>query len=252
MNLILEVGLNHFGKVKESVKYLKFFLKSNFTHITYQIQKESYYEKFKFKLPIAHYVFLINKIHKKGKKIGLAVADINSCYEIAKLNFDFYKILSVSLTDKLLVDFINKRKKPIFLSCGTASNNEIKKCLNNFKTRDKKRITLIHTSLSYEAKDQNLKRLELLYKIFPRTAYGHHYSNFLPIILSLFSKINSIFIYIKALNKKGRHHPDEKHAFAFKKIDDLCEIINESINILGSENNRNSIIKTINDKKISF
>jgi hypothetical protein len=88
MNLILEVGLNHFGKVKESIKYLKFFLKSNFTHITYQVQKESYYEKFKFKLPISHYIFLINKIHKKGKKIGLAVADINSCYEIAKLNFD--------------------------------------------------------------------------------------------------------------------------------------------------------------------
>ena len=252
MNLILEVGLNHFGKVKESIKYLNFFLKSNFTHITYQIQKESYYEKLKFKLPISHYIFLINKIHKKGKKIGLAVTDINSCYEIAKLNFDFYKILSVSLNDKLLVDFINKRKKPIFLSCGTASNNEIKKCLNNFKTKDKKRIALIHTSLSYEAKDQNLKRLELLYKIFPNIAYGHHYVNFLPIILSLYSKIKFIFIYIKALEKKGRYHPDEKHAFDFKKIYDLSEIINESIKILGSVNKRNSIIKTINDKKISF
>ena len=252
MNLILEVGLNHFGKVKESIKYLKFFLNSNFTHITYQIQKESYYQKFKFKLPISHYIFLINKIHKKGKKIGLAVADIKSCYEIAKLNFDFYKILSVSLNDKLLVDFINKRKKPIFLSCGTASNNEIKKCLNNFKTRDKKRITLIHTSLSYDAKDQNLKRLELLYKIFPSIAYGHHYGNFLPIILSLYSKIKFIFVYIKASEKKGRYHPDEKHAFAFKKTEDLKEVINESVKILGSENKRNSTIKTINDKKISF
>ena len=78
--------------------------------------------------------------------------------------------MSVSLNDKLLVDFINKRKKSIFLSCGIASNNEIKKCLNNFKTADKKRITLIYTSLSYEAKDQNLKRLELLYKMFPSIA----------------------------------------------------------------------------------
>ena len=252
MNLILEVGLNHFGKVKESIKYLKFFLKSNFTHITYQIQKESYYEKFKFKLPISHYIFLINKIHKKGKKIGLAVCDIDSCYEIAKLNFDFYKILSISLTDKFLVKFIKERKKPIFLSCGTASNNEIKKSINNFKNGEKKKITLIHTSLSYEAKDQNLKRLELLYKILPRIAYGHHYSNFLPIILSLYSKIKYIFIYIKALEKKGRFYPDEKHALNFKKIDNLSEIINESIKILGSENRRNSIIKSDNDKKISF
>ena len=252
MNLILEVGLNHFGKVKESIKYLNFFLKSNFTHISYQIQKESYYEKFKFKLPIAHYIFLINEIHKKGKKIGLVVADINTCYEIAKLNFDFYKILSVSLTDKFLVNYIKKKKKPIFLSCGTASNNQIKKCLNNFKTVDKKRITLIHTSLSYEAKDQNLKRLELLYKMFPRIAYGHHYINFLPIILSICSKIKFIFIYIKALEKSGRYYPDDEHAFTFKKLDTLSNIILESVMILGSKNKRNSKIKTINEKKVSF
>jgi len=37
MNLILEVGLNHFGRVNESKRYLESFLKSDFKYLTYQI-----------------------------------------------------------------------------------------------------------------------------------------------------------------------------------------------------------------------
>ena len=69
MNLILEVGLNHFGKVSESKRYLEFFLKSDFKYLTYQIQKEKFYKKFKFKLPLDHYKFLIKKTHKQKKKL---------------------------------------------------------------------------------------------------------------------------------------------------------------------------------------
>ena len=68
MNLILEVGLNHFGKISESKRYLDFFLKSDFNFLTYQIQKESFYKKFKFKLSLEHYKFLIKKTHLKKKK----------------------------------------------------------------------------------------------------------------------------------------------------------------------------------------
>ncbi len=116
----------------------------------------------------------------------------------------------------------------------------------------KKKLRLIHTSLSYEPADQNLKRIELFYKIFPKLAYGHHYKNILPIILSLNSNIKDIFVYIKGNQAKNRHYPDDIHAFSFKEIKNLSKKINECIDILGSKNKRNSIIKTINDKKISF
>ena len=139
MELILEVGLNHFGKISESKKYLQFFLKSNFKSLTYQIQKEDFYKRFNFKLPIDHYKFIIKKAHQKNKRIGLAVADLNTCKEIAKLKFDFYKILSISLNDKKLIHYISKFNKPIYISCGTANNNEIKKCLSNFNSNKKKK-----------------------------------------------------------------------------------------------------------------
>ena len=252
MRLILEVGLNHFGKIAESNKYLGFFLKSNFKFLTYQIQKESFYKKFKFKLPIEHYKYLIKKTHQKKKKIGLAVADLKSCKEVAKLNFDFYKILSISLTDHKLINFISKFKKPIFVSCGTASNNQIKKCILNLNSHQKKKINLIHTSLSYEDIDQNLKRINLLKSFFPKVSYGHHYKNYLPLILLFNSDIQFFFVYIKSKDSKKRFYPDDKHAISFKKLGKLNDILIECRNLLGSKNKRNKYIKTINDKKISF
>ncbi len=251
MNLILEVGLNHFGKISESKRYLEFFLKSNFNFLTYQIQKESFYKKFKFKLPLDHYKFLIKKTHQKRKKIGLAVADFNSCKDIAKLNFDFFKILSISLNDKKLINFISKFKKPIFISCGTASNNQIKKCVSNLKNY-KKKISLIHTSLSYESIDQNLKRIELLKNFHPNISYGHHYKNYFPIILLFNSDIKFFFIYIKSMESNKRFYPDDKHAFSFKKLKQLNKILVECNNLLGSKHKRNKHIKTINNEKVSF
>ena len=252
MNLILEVGLNHFGNQIESKKYLNFFLKTDFKFITYQIQKEIFYEKFNFKLPIDHYKFLINQVHKKNKKIGLAVADIKSCKDIAKLNFDFYKILSVSLTDKKLVKFIKRFNKPVFVSCGTASNSQIKKCVSSFNNFEKKKLKLIHTSLSYEDIDQNLKRIRLLKDLHPQISYGHHYKNYLPLIMLTYSEIEYFFVYIKSIDSKKRVYPDDKHAFSFKSLEKIKKIITECNNLLGSKNKRNKHIKIINDEKVSF
>ena len=252
MNLILEVGLNHFGKISESKRYLDFFLKSDFNFLTYQIQKESFYKNFKFKLPLDHYKFLIKKTHQKKKKIGLAVADINSCKDIAKLNFDFFKILSISLNDKKLISSISKFNKPVFISCGTASNTQIKKCISNFSNHKKRKLSLIHTSLSYESIDQNLKRVELLKNFHSNVAYGHHYKNYLPLIMLFNSDIKYFFIYIKSMDSIKRFYPDDKHAFSFKKLQQFKEIISECSSLLGSKNKRNKFIKIINNEKVSF
>ena len=44
--IILEVGINHFGSIKEANEYLKFFLESNFKFLTFQIQTKKFYQKF--------------------------------------------------------------------------------------------------------------------------------------------------------------------------------------------------------------
>ena len=54
------------------------------------------------------------------------------------------------------------------------------------------------------------------------------------------------------MDSNKRFYPDDKHAYSFKKLEQLKEIITECNNLLGSKNKRNKHIKTINDEKISF
>lgn len=131
------------------------------------------------------------------------MADIKSCGDIAKLNFDFYKILSISLTDKLLIDFIKQFNKPIFISCGTANNSQIKKCVSSFNNFTKKKLNLIHTSLSYDSIDQNLKRIQLLKNYHSQISYGHHYKNYLPLIILTYSEINFFLYILRSLIQKN-------------------------------------------------
>tara|TARA_B100000029_G_C17310477_1_gene864199 strand:+ start:87 stop:416 length:330 start_codon:yes stop_codon:yes gene_type:complete len=57
--MILETGINHFGKIKEANEYLNYFLKSKFNYLTFMLQSEKFYKKYKrkidFKLPKSFY-----------------------------------------------------------------------------------------------------------------------------------------------------------------------------------------------------
>ena len=45
----IEAGTNHFGKEDEANKILNFFLKSNFSNLTFMIQSKSFYLEHKRK-----------------------------------------------------------------------------------------------------------------------------------------------------------------------------------------------------------
>ena len=70
--IVLEAGINHFGKLSEAKKFLNFFLNSNFKYLTFMIQKKKFYEKYKksinFYLPKSFYLNALN-LAKRKKKI---------------------------------------------------------------------------------------------------------------------------------------------------------------------------------------
>ena len=112
--IILEVGINHFGKTKEANKYLNYFLKSKFNYLTFMLQTEKFYKKYEkkinFHLPISFYKKALRLSHKKNKKIGIAVCDLKTFKPLSNLNFDFYKLLGISINNK---DLISKLKNKI-------------------------------------------------------------------------------------------------------------------------------------------
>jgi len=252
--IVLEVGINHFGKLSEANSYLNFFLKSNFEYLTFQIQSKEFYKKFdnkiNFKLPLKFYSDAIKKVKKKNKKLGLAVCDVSTFKEYEHLNFDFYKLLGVAINDNKLINILSLKKKKVFISLARGSDSNIIDCLNAFKSKDK--LNLIYTSMSYKSKDLNLNRINYLKNRFKiPVGYGHHYNNDLPLLLAKYCNPSFIFFYIKKnfLNKKITF-PDDQHAFFLEKLDSLNKKLNE-VEIFANNNTINTKIK-LNDKKIQF
>ena len=95
--IILEAGINHFGRTTEAKKLLNFFLNSNFNHLTFMIHTSKFYEDFKnkidFELKNEFYEKALYLAHKKKKKIGVAVCDPVSFKKFSNIKFDFYKLL---------------------------------------------------------------------------------------------------------------------------------------------------------------
>lgn len=119
--IILEAGINHFGKLRLAKKILNFFLNSSFSHLTFMIHTENFYNQFKkkninFYLPKNFYLKALEQAHKKNKKIGLAVCDEKSFFFYKEINFDFYKLLSIAITNKKVINILNKKKRSICFS----------------------------------------------------------------------------------------------------------------------------------------
>ena len=45
-NLILEVGINHFGDIKKAKEIINFFIKSKFTSLTFMLHTEDFCKKY--------------------------------------------------------------------------------------------------------------------------------------------------------------------------------------------------------------
>ncbi len=236
----LEAGINHFGKVKDANKILNFFVRSSFVNITFMIHKKSFYNLQKkkqndFSLPIDFYKKAIKKCRENNKKIGLSVCDEKSFIPLKNLNFNFFKLLSVGISNKKLIEILNKKNKPVYISTGfNASNSKISKCLKLFK--NKKKLTILHTPMTYDISKLNFQRINDLKKTYKLdVGYSNHNNDFNTLnILSAYNP-KCIFIYCKPYFVKNRVYPDDKHALYLnelnrvKKLYETYKTVNNSI-----------------------
>ena len=88
----------------------------------------------------------------------------------------YFKISSSDITNYPLLLAVAKTKKPIILSTGASSLNEIKNSISFLKNRVKdESIAILHCVLSYPTKDidANLQFIDLLKKKFPKNYIGY-------------------------------------------------------------------------------
>ena len=109
---------------------------------------------------------------EKGILWSASVWDIESAEFLNKFNVAFHKIPSAKLTDKELLLKVKSYKKPIILSTGMSTEEEIEKAV---KILEGSELILMHCNSAYPAKDEelNLDYVKKLKEKYPDLIIGY-------------------------------------------------------------------------------
>ena len=283
--LVAEISANHCGNINLAKKLIK-CAKDNgadaaklqtYTADTMTIQSNKKYFKIKNGLWKGYDLWnLYNEAHtplewnKKlfdyGKKLGITIFstpfDETAVNLLEKLKCPMYKVASFEMTDLLLIKKISQTKKPIIISTGMASMEEIELAYRTAKNYGAKNITLLYCVSNYPSKntDFNLNNIKILKNKFKcRVGLSDHSKDNRVAIAAVAAGAEVVEKHI-ALDKQKRGL-DIEFSLKGKEIKKFREDINLAYNLLGkkyfyrnkSENKskifRRSIFATENIKK---
>jgi len=222
--IIAEVGLNHLGDAQLAMSYVNELIKTDIDSVTFQARESVFYEKnwngINLKLDDSIYINAANKLHSSGKKLGIAIADINYIDFFEKIGVDFYKVIRNDITNFDLMDKLKKTGKEVFVSTGLSSEREISnfvKHINGYKN-----FKLNHTQLSYAIEDCNLKAIKIMqlqYGLY--VSFGSHCLDKRVLYMSLAYNPSDIFFYVKF--KKDISYPDSIHAISIEEVSKMTK-----------------------------
>ena len=224
IDIIAEIGVNHFGKPNLLNEYIKNFKNKGIDGISLQILNKKKVDKKlqKFCLKKKEIRKFFRDAKKQFKIVGVGIHSWDDFIFLKSLKLDFIKILGSSMGNEEYFDKVSKvGAKKIFLSTGGRSLKEIGIFLRKVS---KQKLSLIFTFWKTKNFLNEIKKIKLLKNKFNlNVAYGNHFKkiNLIPKVCSY--KPSEIFFYIK-LNKK-RKYPDNIHAVPLKKLSNLIEEI---------------------------
>jgi len=188
------------------------------------------------------------KIAKKYKKIIFSSPfSIRAVDFLEKHNVSIYKIASFEITDHNLINYIASKNKPIIISTGMASINEIKNAIKVIEKYHKK-IIILHCVSNYPTKieDTNLININLLKKKFKKYLIG--LSDHTNDIYSAVASIPlGVVVIEKHFNLDNKITPDSTFSIGPKMMRNLKKL---SLEIFKSTN-KNRDIKILN-RNIKF
>ena len=237
---IAEIGVNHEAKIPLAKKLINDAKKGGADAIKLQCYKaeklvskyaEAYWDKKeekensqlklykKFdKFEQKDYLKLINYCKKIKIDFIVTPFDLDSV-DFFKNKVKFFKISSSDITNYPLIEKIAATKKPIILSTGASTMNEIKSALSIIKKKNKK-VSLLHCILNYPTQryNANLNMIESLKKLNVPVGISDH-------TLTKDSHDILIYAYLKGAKIIEKHFTNNKskpgndHFHSFDKLD---------------------------------
>ena len=257
--LVAEISANHCGNINLAKKLIK-CAKDNgadaaklqtYTADTMTIQSNKKYFKIKNGLWKGYDLWnLYNEAHtplewnKKlfdyGKKLGITIFstpfDETAVNLLEKLKCPMYKVASFEMTDLLLIKKISQTKKPIIISTGMASMEEIELAYRTAKNYGAKNITLLYCVSNYPSKntDFNLNNIKILKNKFKcRVGLSDHSKDNRVAIAAVAAGAEVVEKHI-ALDKQKKGL-DIEFSLKGKEIKKFKEDINLAYNLLGKK-----------------
>jgi sialic acid synthase len=193
--IIAEIGHNHQGDIKLAMKMIdaaansgvdavKLQKRDNFSLYTKKFfnsiynSENSYAKTYglhreKLEFNLTQFKELKHYTNLKGLDFFATPFDFKSVEFLEKVEVPLYKIASADLNNHPLQKLIKQTGKPIILSTGASTLNEVKKAVKNLGFV-KKGLALLQCTASYPAKiqDLNLKVIETYKKNFPELTLG--------------------------------------------------------------------------------
>ncbi|HWA29559.1 MAG TPA: N-acetylneuraminate synthase family protein [Rhizomicrobium sp.] len=116
-----------------------------------------------WELPVAHLKPLAERCHERGIQFSCTPFYLEAVEELRPY-VDFYKVASYELLVKPLLEACAKSGKPVVLSTGMATMDEIKRAADTLKQAGAKDITLLHCVSAYPtpASEANLSAIEAI------------------------------------------------------------------------------------------
>ena len=259
--IIAEIGVNHECSMKKAKKLIYLAKKGGADAAKFQTYKahlitskyaKSYWDTNKEKTKTQFELFKKYDSFEKRHYLELAkycrkldIEFISTPFDIEAVDMldplmRFYKISSSDITNLPLIEKIASKKKPVILSTGASTINEIKEALNCLKTNKCKNIVILHCILNYptENKDANLNMISSLKNIFSDhiIGYSDHTlpSNDMLNITTAYLLGARIIEKHFTLNKKKAGN-DHYHSMDFKDLKTIRNKIKNLHQIIGDK-----------------
>src|SRR6478672_2489334 len=99
-------------------------------------------------------------LHKEAKRIGIEFLstpfDEESADFLDELGVNAFKIASGDITHRPLIEHVSRKQKPVLLSTGMSSEEEIEKAIDWMHTQSNNQVILLHCVSSYPASAEEL------------------------------------------------------------------------------------------------
>lgn len=278
--IIAEVGPNHDGKIDKAIKFIHALSKTGCSAIKFQHGKpshiysnQSFFPKYQNKLkekfadPIkaAKQRLLKNedhiKLYKECKKNNIdylcSAFDFNSIKFLNQnTNMRFFKIPSGEILSLDILEYIREFDKPIILSTGMATDDEIEFTINYLNYKKKKDITLLHCISAYPTKEKDINLVRMNYlrdKFQTKVGISDH-------TVSSDVASYSVFLDARVIEKhvtfnKNDIGPDHKMSLNIEEFTEMVKKIRRAELIYGSKKRKFKIseknVKSASRKSIT-